>query len=183
MENLLKLTLSFVSDDQLESALQAPPHSTSICEWKGTADPVTWELYPLISLQDIRAWQASSMPAPADGHQHRNRMLYMHDAIPADGSGPSGEHYTDDALNSAEEDSQSFQGTTRIETDANTGSHPFTPKVSTSMAADQSHLNAGGVQNNCISPNSIPQSMDDTIRHNSPPRFSLPAEFKEEFLW
>ncbi|KAI0535051.1 hypothetical protein GGR58DRAFT_480566 [Xylaria digitata] len=183
MESLLRLTLSFVSDDQLESALQVTSHSTSIDEWKNAADPGVWELYPLVSLEDVRAWQARSTPAPVTRHRHRSRMLSIHGSILEDGLGQSGEHYTDDSLILVEEDCRSFEGTTGVGTDADTGSYPFTHNVSTSTATGQSQLDAGGVQNNRISPNSISLPMNDAVRHNSPPGFSLSEEFKKEFLW
>ncbi|RWA12309.1 hypothetical protein EKO27_g2801 [Xylaria grammica] len=183
MESLLQLTLSFVSDDELESVLQVAPHPTSTEELKGIADPDVWELYPLVSLQDVRAWQARATSTPVTRHQHQTGVLSVRDSFSEDGNGQSGDHDTDDALNSVEEDSRSFEGTARISIDTDTGSYPSIPRVSASTATCQSRLDAGSVQNSCMPPGSSSMHENQVARRNTSTEGILPLEFKKKFLW
>lgn len=68
-EILLRSLLDFVSDEQLESSLRgaAPSATVESPQDKGNTGPDVWQVYPLTTLEDVRAWQSRTVGPELSG--------------------------------------------------------------------------------------------------------------------
>lgn len=177
-----------MSDEQLESLLRQmpPPETLEHSSYKGCASSNVWQLYPLTTVADVRAWQAhtqspeqstprrshSSDPgSPVDGEELPEPYADLEGpvAVTADGgtSTPSRVGYP--------------MGTEAIETD--TASSPaysqYPPITSPPVLPDRiSHVRGSQA------PEGESIVVRDSTGGPSPLKTSfLPPDFQDEFLW
>lgn len=170
-ETLLRSVLSYVSDEQLESSLRGvtPLVTPESSQDKENADPDVWQLYPLTTLEDVRAWQSRTavpeLPGPPSAHDPEEDAPVEDDSLPSQCGGMSGQsNQSPCPVREVTAAPDTRERTSQVEHHP-TNAHPTSDEV----GRRDSHA-----------PHDSRARTDETSPVTST---FLPADFQKEFLW